>query len=347
MDLSRLKGFEPERILLCQLRQIGDVVLLTPAIGMLKARYPKASIHVYTEKKCAPVLENNPDVAGVFEVDKSLGLWDSLAFYKRVGRAGFDLIIDFQQLPRCRWMLMFSKAKVKLTFEPPWYNRWLYTHWAPHGGPYAAQCKAGVLSALGLEWQGQRPRMYLSGAEAAWADKYLAERGLGPGEVLVTVDPTHRRPTRRWPATHFARVLDLAVEAEPRLRFLLLYGPGERDTAERVLSASARPGRMILPQEVVGLRQMAALIQRAGLQFGNCSAPRHFAVALDTPSLTVRGATSDAWTYPGPNHEDVSLGLDCQPCNLNACPLGDPPPCLADLGPEAVLPRLLAMLPQG
>ena len=35
-----LATFSPKRILVCQLRQIGDVVLATPSIELLKRRYP-------------------------------------------------------------------------------------------------------------------------------------------------------------------------------------------------------------------------------------------------------------------------------------------------------------------
>ena len=45
-----LATFSPKRILVCQLRQIGDVVLATPSIELLKRRYPDAEIHLLTEK---------------------------------------------------------------------------------------------------------------------------------------------------------------------------------------------------------------------------------------------------------------------------------------------------------
>ena len=49
-----LATFSPQRILVCQLRQIGDVVLATPSIELLKRRYPDAEIHLLTEKKVRP-----------------------------------------------------------------------------------------------------------------------------------------------------------------------------------------------------------------------------------------------------------------------------------------------------
>lgn len=345
--IGGLEGLDPRAILCCQQRQIGDVLLLTPAIHMLRKRFPAARIDVYTEKKCAPVLVNNPEVGHVWTIDRKLGLLESLAFYRRVGRGpdgkGYDLIIDFQQLPRIRWMLLFARCPVKLSFPPPWYNTPFYTHWAPVSGPYAAKCKAGVLmNALGLPWENDPPRLYLTEAERARASELLAGWGVEGGQMLVTVDATHRRPSRCWPAGHYAELMRKVAAARPEVRFLLLYGPGELDVVREVQAQAGLGAAAIVPGGMLTLREMAAVQERAALHLGNCSSPRHFALAVGTPTLTLRGSTSDAWTYPGPGHEDIHLGLPCQPCDESGCSLDLK--CLRELTPDMALGRVLAML---
>jgi len=346
-----LAELNPKRILCCQLRQIGDVLMLTPSLSILKKRFPEADIDVFTESKCAPVLENNPHVHHVWALDRTLGLLDSLRYYRKVGTGGgmgrYDLAIDFQQLPRIRWVFALSDAAVKLSFPPPWYNLPFYTHWAPISGPYAAKCKAGVVTnAFGLPWDNEPPRVYLSQAEKDQASTDLSAWGLAEGQTLVTVDATHRRITRQWPAEHYAKLLSLAAQQRPDLCFLLVYGPGELDVVNAVrtqaLEAGLPPHQLILPPRLTSLREMAAIQAQAALHLGNCSSPRHFAVAVGTKSLTVRGSTSSAWTFPGPGHEDIALGLPCQPCGESTCSLNLR--CLTELAPEAVLPQLLEML---
>ncbi|HWR02778.1 MAG TPA: glycosyltransferase family 9 protein [Humidesulfovibrio sp.] len=349
--IDGLERLNPKRILCCQLRQIGDVLLLTPSIHMLKKHWPNAQIDVFTEKKCAPVLENNPEVNHVWALDRKMSVLESLRYYRTVGTGGglgrYDLVIDFQQLPRIRWVMLFSDAPVKLSYPPPWYNQLVYTHWAKVSGPYAAKSKAGVLmNAFGLPWENDPPRIYLTDAEKDHARTELAAWGLAPGQTLVTVDATHRRITRLWPAEHYAALLTMAGKQRPDLRFLLLYGPGELEVAEQVrdkaLAAGLDPAQLILPPRLTTLREMAAIQSQAALHLGNCSSPRHFAVAVGTKTLTVRGSTSSAWTYPGPGHEDLALGLPCQPCSENTCPLDRK--CLTGLKPEVVLPKMLEML---
>lgn len=347
IHIQGLDTVRPKRILVCQLKQIGDVLLATPTIRLLKKLYPGVSIDFYTLKHCAPILENNPDIDKVWTVDKSLGLLDTLKFYWQAGRDGYDMIFDCQQLPRITYMLLLSNAPVKFTYTPPWYRKFLYTHWHTVKGPYAARCKASpFIHLFGNDiWDDPRPRLYTTKDEKAWAGAFLKGSGLKNDETLITVDSTHRRASRRWPAEHYGEFIRQAAEKQPDLKFFLLFGPGERDDAKTVLDTSGCPDRCILAENVLSLREMAAVIEKAAFHIGNCSAPSHFAAALDTPSMTIRGATSDAWTCPKGGHEHVIKGLDCQPCNVNQCPEGHYR-CLTELLPETVTKRFLERLAQ-
>ena len=336
------------RILVCQLRQIGDVLLATPSLELLSKQYPGAEIHVFTEKKCLPMLQGNPRISKIWPVDKKAlpTLLHELAFYRRVTADGFDLAVDFQQLPRCRWVVALSRARVRLSFPPPWYLRFLYTHWIKPKPAYAGAYKAGVLAPLGIQWQGERPKLYLSDDEKAEACALLDGLGLG-GKTFITVDPTHRHPTRRWPAAHYAGLMDMAIEARPDLRFLLSYGPGELDEVRSLRELCRHKDRVVIPPDMLGLRLMAACMERAVMHFGNCSAPRHMAVAVGTPSFTILGATGRGWTFPSPEHGDIQgkefFDMPCQHCNKNVCPHGAPP-CLTRLAPELVFPRFMEHL---
>jgi len=340
IDPSRVR-----KILVCQQRQIGDVILATPSIHLLKEHFPDAGIYLLTEKKCADLVGDHPDLSGVFCIDKKEqnGLLKSLAFARHVASQRFDIVVDFQQLPRCRFVVALSRfygAKVRLSFKPPWYNRWLYNHWTVPRDGYAGMAKASVLEPLGVLWRGDPPRINLTDEDMRRADEMLLSWGIGDNHFLVTVDPSHRRETRCWPARHYGETLKAAVEKRPDARFLLLYGPGE-DYVAQDIARLAETSACIVPEKVLTLREMAALIKRADMHFGNCSAPKHVAVAVDTPSLSILGSTSTAWTFPSDDHKDLSLGLDCQPCNENSCPMIR---CMQELTPSMVLPVLLRQM---
>ncbi|SDN96681.1 heptosyltransferase-2 [Desulfonauticus submarinus] len=345
MKNSSLQNFSPQKILICQLRQIGDVLLATPAIKLLAQKFPQAKIYFYTEKKCAPLLENNPYLYKIISLDRKQlkNFLTELKFYRQIAKQNFDLIVDFQQLPRIRWVIFFSKAKIKLTYTPPWYNKILYSQWVNSLPGYAAYCKLSILRALDIDPQIIPPQVYLRENEILSAQNYLKKLKVKPDNLFLTFDPTHRRKTRCWPSSHYIQLGQLIKKHHPQTKILLLYGPKERNFVEPIYKSDKN--LFILPDKVLSLREMAAIISLAKMHIGNCSAPRHIAVAVNTPSFTILGATSSAWTYPKGYHYDIKLGLKCQPCNKNHCEHIN---CLVNLSPQtvwnALQPKLDALI---
>ncbi len=338
-----LAAFAPRRILVCQQRQIGDALLAAPALELLKKRFPRADLHLFTEAKCEPLLRGNPHIDKLLLLDRreQRGLWAQLAWYRRAATARYDLVVDFQQLPRCRMLTRFSRAEVRLSFPAPWHRIGLYTHTVRPAPGYAAATKVSLLAPLGIAWHGERPRIYLTDEERARARAFLAGLGLNKGLRLVSVDPTHRRASKRWPAASYARLLDILTEVRPELRFLLLRGPGEDDEVRSLRAACARPERLLLPEEAPDLRLSAACMAEAVLHLGNCSAPRHMAVALDVPSLVVPGASGPEWTCPDPRHVELRPALPCSPCSRTDCP---DPRCLTLVTPDDAAQAALKLL---
>ena len=73
-----LRTFEPRKILVCQLRQIGDVVISTACIELLARRYPGARIDLLTEDRSAPLVRHNPRLGTTWEARRGSGFWSSL-----------------------------------------------------------------------------------------------------------------------------------------------------------------------------------------------------------------------------------------------------------------------------
>lgn len=359
-------NLQPSRILVCQQRQIGDVLLATPALELLRRRFPKAAIHVLTESKCTPVLVHNPHIDHVWSLDKGSlpTLWDELQWYKNAARQGYDLLINFQPtLPRLHWVVFFSKARVRLSGPVPWYLRPLYTHiadWLDERetceeeyqeesceAVYASEAKIRVLSQLGITWRGERPRLYLTQDETVNAARYLDKIGLRCSDTLVTIAPAHKRTTRQWPTRHYAQMIEvltgMAKQKGLVLRFLPVWGPGEIGTVRELVAHADANGvadSLIVPDRMFTLREMAACISRASLHIGNCSSPRHIAVAVGTPTCTAHGSTGPEWICPAregqpQDHVGLFSYQDCQPCERNACRKSDDEaPCLVNLTPD-------------
>lgn len=337
----------PRAILVCQQRQIGDVLLVTPLLELLKRRWPQARVTLFSESKCVPLLEGNPHVDEFLALDKNKlrGLTAQLSWYRRAAAHGFDLVVDCQQLPRCRILTLFcalNGAKTRLSFPSAWSKLGLYNLSAvAEPGVYAAATKASLLAPLGIAYSGEKPRIYLTEKERKQAADLLHSLGVSADMRLITVDPTHRRASKRWPAVRWARVLDLLAESDPSLRLLLLRGPGEESEIRTLKSMCACTDRILIPDPAPSLRLSAACMARAVLHLGHCSAPRHMAVALDLPSIVIPGASGPEWRYPSPEHVEFRPCLECNPCDQVDCA---DPQCLLLVTPEEVVAKARNML---
>src|SRR5687768_6769753 len=63
ISISACKTEGPLKILVIQLRRLGDILLTTPAVRYLKQIFPEAQIDFLCEPVGRPLLENNRDIA--------------------------------------------------------------------------------------------------------------------------------------------------------------------------------------------------------------------------------------------------------------------------------------------
>ena len=338
--MKDLSSFQPRRILICQQRQIGDVLLATPVFQLLKQRFPQAELHLFTEKKCEPLLRHNPFIDKFHLLEKK-GFFGDLAFYRKVAKHDFDMVLNLQNLPRCRMMTLFSRAPVRLSMKTGTWRDWIYTHTVPEVKGYATMSKISLLKDLGIVWNGEPARIYHTEEEMAEAAALLASCGLEEGCRLITIDGTHRRPLKRWPLERFAELIGMLAAHDSSFRFLLLRGPGEEDDVKALRDACPVPEKVLLPEEAPSIRISAACIRQAVIHIGNGSSPQHMAVACDTPSLIIPGPEGPWWTYPGPMHDEIAPDIPCRPCRRGEC---SDHSCMKLITPQMVFERGLQLM---
>ena len=162
----------------------------------------------------------------------------------------------------------------------------------------------------------------------------VADHDLGARPIVACL-PTGSWPAKTWLADRFAAAMDaLAEEAA----VVWIWGPGEEETVAAVRARMTRPSWMAPP---TGWQDLGALLTRSALLVTNDSGPKHVAVALGTPTVTVYGPTHPRTWHPpaGPHAAVEATDLDCLHCNANRCPLEGARHlrCMRDVGVERVV----------
>src|SRR5881392_1410701 len=99
------------KILLLQLKRIGDLILTTPAIAALRERFPEAEVTIVFSSECADLL---PAISGVDRVLIARRNLSDLAAFLAVAGRKFDYCIDFTRNDRSAFLAFLSRARKRI-----------------------------------------------------------------------------------------------------------------------------------------------------------------------------------------------------------------------------------------
>ncbi len=339
-DEARPRG-APLRILVTRLRYLGDVILTTPAVAALKARYPAAEIDYATELPYADVLTGNPHIGRVICLSRdSMRAAGEIA---SIRARRYTASIDLFHNPRSALLLFLAGMPIRAGGARGIRGR-LYTHrFAVPAGTRSAVshhiAAMGIFDAARID---SLPRVYLSPEELI-AGRELLERAAGGragGGPVVAIHPGGTWQAKRWPAPSYA-ALALLIRERLNGRAVVVTGPGEEEIAESVRAAA--PGAaLVLPYQP--LRGIASLVASCDAVVANDGGLMHLAVAIGRPTVGIFGPTEpDIW-FPYEGKGPFALAsrrMDCAPCHLHECASVD---CLKGIEPADVLDLLERVL---
>lgn len=316
----------PDRILVIMLRRIGDVVLTLPAVRALKKLYPQARIDFLTEPPCHELLQDNPDLHRVLVYDKPAGCAGAISGYLswlgRVRQERYDWVIDYMGNPRSAMLTALSGASVRAGPARVG-HRWAYSHplIQSHEACYGALEKIQLLRSLGLDPDTSdfMPVLKTPQDSKLWAKESIQKIFGNDASPILGLIPASRKTTRRWPANAYAE-LGKMLRDRHNAKILVFWGPGEQSLAEPI-SRGIGDHASITPKTRT-LMDLAALLETCKLVVTNCNGPKHIAVALQVPTLTLHGSSDPAcWNPPeDPRHRVSRLDeLFCIGCRDNEC----------------------------
>jgi heptosyltransferase I len=262
---------EKKRILLIRLSAMGDVIHALPAAASLKHSFPHSIITWVIRPKWAPLLEGNPFVDEVVELERSAE--GAIRAAGRLRRDRFDVVVDFQGLMQSAVVAAWVKANKKIGL---------------HRSQARERFAALFYSTAVLTRSVHRVDMNLELASAAGATSLLRvfplpggkPEGTLPDGKFVLAAPSAGWRSKEWPLEYYeevARHLNMP---------LVVNGPSG--------AAGLLAG---IPSAQIHLSGVGGLIdatRRAHAVIGVDSGPMHLAAALGKPGVAIFGPTDPA-----------------------------------------------------
>ncbi len=327
-----------EKILVIQLRQLGDILLTTPVLRAIKRERPKARITFLSHAMGCLVLDDCPFLDEHFFYSEKSTWRDELRLSASLRERHFDLVLDYMNNPRSAFYALRSGATERLAFRSA--RRPAYTRTVPRpsgAGPegrYIVDEKFDLLRAAGFKLEAS-PSLHLP--VQPWSEQHTrplmklwSEGEIKAAPFVVTIAATHRRQARRWPLERYAEIA-ARLARDWGAYVLWLWGPGEEAVADEAVRL-CREKTWKAPK--TSFREMAALIANADLFLGNSNGPSHVAVAASICSLQLHGPThARSWCPMTEKHRAVT-------------PSAPVPGEITAITVEAVWESLLALRPE-
>lgn len=307
-----MKTIEAKKILVIQLRRIGDVLLTTPIVEILRKVFPESTIDFLVEKPGAVILDGNPFLSNILVYDKQ----HPVSWILKIRKKKYDLVLDFLANPRTAWITFFSKASYRVGFSHPGRSFAYNIKVKPdRNAKYAVDFKKDLLKAIDINDTAVNMHINIPEPDRAYVDDFLKKQAIN-SRIIIGISSTSRRQARIWRKDYFAGICDRLIQ-DYNAFIVLLWGPGEKEKVREV--ASLMKNEAFIPPET-DLKQLVALIEKCSLIITNDNGPMHLAIAAGTPVIAIFGPTvAECLIPPQTVHIGLSSDVSCIRCEKNQC----------------------------
>ncbi|HEY4745111.1 MAG TPA: glycosyltransferase family 9 protein [Desulfuromonadaceae bacterium] len=362
----------PRSILVVNIRLIGDVILTTPLVGLLKEAFPEAAIDLLVARGTGEFLERDPRVRRVLYAHTGSKAERQRNVYQREIFRQYDLAITMNASDRGAMAVLLAGRKNRVGFYDQgrfWKGVWkrlLLTHplALPEDIPVARHCRI-VAEALRIPHERLTVKVYWDESDEARVRGILDECGV-PDRFFV-LHPFARWIYKFWGFERFAAVSDLIVERYG-LHPVWTSSPSQDEKAQLATAVELCRHRPAIIAGELNLNQMTCLLGKAKLYVGLDTAVTHLAASTGVPLVALYGPTfTTRWfpwcnDAPGPQDSPPSKGLlqrgqivvvqkdlACVPCGKAGCNDDglSPSPCLQEITVEEVLAAVDASFASG
>ena len=330
-----------DRVLVTRLNYLGDVVLSLAMVDALRRAHPGIEIDYLTREPAASLLRPDARFARVFGWRD--GMRAALSMVATLRSRRYRAVIDLYSNPRSAWLSWLSGAPVRIGGNRRG-RRLLYTHRVqPPAGTPVIDVFMEYAKPLGVNGPPTKPVLAITAHERDDAQAHLENAGAAASvrTPRIGVHPGGKWSVKRWPATHFAELVDRLEKAGARV--VVFTGPDERDATDEVMRrVTTSPARL----EPLDIRATAAVISCLDAMVACDGGIMHTSVATGTPTVGIFGSSQSSVWFPYENfgpYRAAQIDVPCRPCHQHVCPLGHTR-CLNELSPARVASILEPLL---
>lgn len=315
----------PQRILVYSLVNIGDVLLTTSAIALVRKAYPAAHITAMVRPEAAPLMENNPVIDEVYVYkyrSKERSFSSMLDEVKRVKSKKFDLCFAFDGKTRSCLLTFFAGIPIRVGGQKIFDDKFswstlTFTHTIPIRHDLATTPQAYTFQAIVKGYTGQKEVGKPVIARITEENRKVASdllEGLPAKKYSIALCVKGTFELKNWPKQYFAELVE-KLNARYDANFYIIGAPGDKEYADSVIKLCSVPIHNFCGK--TGLIDLAALFEEADLLVTVDTGAMHIAATTSVPIVAMYGCYAPPrWKPLTDKVTTYHLGLPCCPCHI-------------------------------
>lgn len=345
-----------EHILIIRFSAMGDVAMTVPVIYSLATQYPALRITVLSRPFARPFFENLAPNIGFMEADikgEYKGVKGLNALFRRLVAKQFTAIADLHSVLRSDYLRMRFKLGNYKVAHIDKHRKGKRKLIATNGKqliqqPTSFQNYADVFAELGYPIKMSFTSIYpQEGGNLSLLPEFFTAKETEP-PLWVGVAPFAAHEGKIYPPLLMEKVIQKIIHSYPHCR-IFLFGGGPNETNVLNGWAETYPQVINASSSLKGLSQELILMSHLKVMISMDSANMHLASLVDTPVVSIWGATHPYAGFMGwkqdPNNA-VQIELPCRPCSIygnKPCMRGDYA-CLKNISPDAIVEKVNQIL---
>jgi len=312
------------RILIFAYTGIGNYILYTPTLKLLRYHFPNSNITLQygNSTGCENITKNSNIIDEYIEI-KATQSWLDFIYFGIKNRNKFDVIIS--EFHNNRWKLavemVFLNTPIKIGHisGENWKNNYDFLY------NYPVQMKAKeheilrylkLLQPLSIRYDFKTEKfnteVYINNKNLKNAQKFYSRFDIHKKTIGIQVGTS---PTMRWKQWPLDKYQGLIEKLNHKFNIVLIGAPSEIEMIEMLISNIKGTKNIYIYAGNGTLLDASALISMLDMMITNDSGLMHIANAFNIPLVAIYGPTDFNRTVPlGKNSYIVKLNYDCMPC---------------------------------
>ena len=314
------------KILIIALSGIGDALMFTPALKLMRNALPDAEIDALVMFKGAKdIYERNTCLNRVIFFDfMKEGIIKSLRFINTI-RNKYDASVNVYPSNRLEYNIINfligagkrvgAEYLIKDNVNLGSLNN---VRVAEIESQHNVQTNIHLVEKLlGKTFSEEPPLDFtLTENDLSFAREYYNKLNLTNDDLVIGLHPgsatLKNHSQRRWEPEKFASLAKILI-SKLNAKILLFGGPEELELKKHIHNMIGSSGSVIV--ETDNLPQSAAVIKKCNLFVSNDSSLMHVASAMQRKVVAIIGPTNQQFIHPWKTeYKIVTLNLDCSPC---------------------------------